>query len=679
MKNEKEILEYYKKSGRVSLVKKGEMFDFLKEYFIPDLKKSLSKDELEDLFLENLNLDTLGIYAKNLDSFGLAQKDVADFLMCRTKTISNLLEPKAFIPFRGHYGHYLIYNVYDVLAFANSKDYKEIYESESEKYQKAKDRKEKREREAYEEMIRLQKEQEEKQKKRQEEKIEFQNKILDKLPDSFIDLYPKARSVVRKFIIHIGPTNSGKTYEALQCFRKANKGIYLAPLRLLASEVYFDTNEQGIPCHLITGEEAIMTPNATHQASTIEMVSINEEYDVAVIDEAQLLSDKQRGGAWTRAILGVCAKEIHICASPDALHVLKELITRCGDQFEIVNCERKTKLIWENKKFSFPEDVKPFDAYIVFSKRAVLYCAAELEKNGIEASVIYGGLPYRVRQSEMERFINGETQVVVSTDAIGMGLNLPIRRVVFLETSKFDGERRRFLNKREVQQIAGRAGRFGVFDEGFVNSEYSNKEMRKRFNTFIPEFNKVYLNFPETLIHIEGKLSQILRQWNNMNVDEFFIHFKMDLNMCLFVESLTDDKVLNYKFLTIPFDSKNSDLWNLWKHLVRLELNKNKIDIDKEIKTLFPNVSKMNNTLDELEHNYKIYDLLYAFMYKFEHTTYLKETMENRDTISNQIIKILKEEALPIRKCSVCKKPLPWNYPYGMCNSCYINSRYDFY
>lgn len=43
MKNEKEILEYYKKSGRVSLVKKGEMFEFLKEYFISDLKKNYRK------------------------------------------------------------------------------------------------------------------------------------------------------------------------------------------------------------------------------------------------------------------------------------------------------------------------------------------------------------------------------------------------------------------------------------------------------------------------------------------------------------------------------------------------------------------------------------------------------------------------------------------------------------
>ena len=87
----------------------------------------------------------------------------------------------------------------------------------------------------------------------------------------------------------------------------------------------------------------------------------------------------------------------------------------------------------------FPDIVKPGDALIVFSKRSVINVAAELQGKGIECSMIYGALPYETRKAETERFLNGETKVVVATDAIGMGLNLPIKRVVFLETEKYDG------------------------------------------------------------------------------------------------------------------------------------------------------------------------------------------------------------------------------------------------
>ena len=58
--------------------------------------------------------------------------------------------------------------------------------------------------------------------------------------------------------------------------------------------------------------------------------------------------------------------------------------------------------------------------------------------------------------------------VVVSTDAIGMGLNLPIKRIVFLENEKFDGIRKSRLTSQEVKQIAGRAGRKGIYNVGKV-------------------------------------------------------------------------------------------------------------------------------------------------------------------------------------------------------------------
>ena len=85
----------------------------------------------------------------------------------------------------------------------------------------------------------------------------------------------------------------------------------------------------------------------------------------------------------------------------------------------------------------------------------MLSVAEDLRAHGKEPAIIYGALPYSTRRRQMEGFLEGRMQYVVSTDAIGMGLNLPIRRVIFLDTRKFDGVERRDLKPAEIQQIAG--------------------------------------------------------------------------------------------------------------------------------------------------------------------------------------------------------------------------------
>ena len=119
--------------------------------------------------------------------------------------------------------------------------------------------------------------------------------------------FPSARSVQREIHLHVGPTNSGKTYSALQKLSTAKKGIYLAPLRLLAHEVFSRFNAAGTPCNLLTGEmQRIVSAEASLWAATVEMCPLNKEWDIAVIDECQLIGDTYRGSAWTAALLGVC-------------------------------------------------------------------------------------------------------------------------------------------------------------------------------------------------------------------------------------------------------------------------------------------------------------------------------------------------------------------------------------
>lgn len=147
--------------------------------------------------------------------------------------------------------------------------------------------------------------------------------------------YPDARTLKRKVIMHIGPTNSGKTYTALQNLAAAPTGIYCGPLRLLAHEVYERMNKNGVPFNLLTGENKLMSQDVNRWSCTIEMAFINQPFDVGVIDEIQMIADEQRGWAWTQAFLGLQARELHLCGEPSAVDLIQKLCSYTGDELEV--------------------------------------------------------------------------------------------------------------------------------------------------------------------------------------------------------------------------------------------------------------------------------------------------------------------------------------------------------
>ena len=250
--------------------------------------------------------------------------------------------------------------------------------------------------------------------------------------------YTQALAMERRFILHIGGTNSGKTYESVERLKKAKCGVYAGPLRLLALEIYDKLLAAEVPCSMITGEEQHIGQDSRVAACTAEMVDLDLEYDVAVIDEAQMISDPFRGHAWSRLVMGIKAKEVHICMAPEAENIIRRILKRCHAKYDIVRHERNTELVFEDKPFDIDNDLTKGDALILFSKKMVLDVAARLELQGVKASVIYGNLPPQIRRKQFEMFLNGENDVVVATDAIGLGVNLPIRRIVFMEHVKFD-------------------------------------------------------------------------------------------------------------------------------------------------------------------------------------------------------------------------------------------------
>ncbi len=283
-------------------------------------------------------------------------------------------------------------------------------------------------------------------------------------PDSF----DAARKMGRKVILYLGPPNSGKTHAAFERLAQALDGAYLAPLRLLALEGRDRLVARGVPCSLLTGEESVPAAQARVVSSTIEMVNTRSEIDVAVIDEAQMLFDDSRGWAWTQAIVGVPARELIIIASAYAAPAIERLLALCGERAEVRVFPRKQQV----QLMPAPVPMTHLlagDAVVAFSRRDVLMLRDQIAQAGHTVSVIYGALPPEVRRREAERFAVGAADVIVATDAIGMGLNLPIRRVLFSTLTKFDGVGDRELSVSEVHQIAGRAGRYGLHDEGFVS------------------------------------------------------------------------------------------------------------------------------------------------------------------------------------------------------------------
>ena len=485
--------------------------------------------------------------------------------------------------------------------------------------------------------------------------------------------FPKAREMDRHFILHIGPTNSGKTYHALERLRDASSGVYLGPLRLLALEVYERMKEYGTPCTMLTGQECIEESDSRITASTIEMLDIDKEYEIAVVDEVQMVADELRGHSWTRAILGVRAKEIHLCMSPAAEEVVKHLIELGNGTYEVCRYERKTPLELEEKPITFPDDVQDGDALIVFSKKAVLNVAGRLESQGIAASVIYGSLPPEIRRRQMHLFNSGKTKVVVSTDAIGMGLNLPVRRIVFMEIEKYDGNTTRALDISEIKQIAGRAGRYGLYESGHVTAmdEQKLRFLKRQWNNEEQPIERVSLGFPQVLLTMDAPLDVVLQLWHDAKPSEPFVKINVDDMLFLYREAYKmrsyiadfDDKYVLYRMITCPIDIKNPEVVRLWGEYC--------MNYTADISLEQPRPFSRYQGLQKYESYYKKLDLYYQMSMRLGKLIDSEWLDSEREKTQDTIMQLLtKDKHEYILRCKYCGRILPVDSPFRVCSAC---------
>lgn len=262
---------------------------------------------------------------------------------------------------------------------------------------------------------------------------------------------------------HVGPTNSGKTHHALEALSSARSGVYCGPLRLLAFEIHDRLNTGSVPCTLRTGQEVIEVEGADHVSCTVEMTALQTTVEVGVLDEIQMISHPERGWAWSRVLLGLPAEHLHVCGSGDALPLIRSLVAACGDELVEHEYERLTPLKVSPSLDGDLSRVRRGDCVVAFSRREIFGLKQQVEAaSGLRCGVVYGSLPPETRREQAKLF-NDPTkaeEVLVASDAVGMGLNLNIQRVIFASLSKFDGESVRPLEPTEVKQIAGRAGRY---------------------------------------------------------------------------------------------------------------------------------------------------------------------------------------------------------------------------
>ncbi|GAA0314732.1 hypothetical protein GCM10008967_01540 [Bacillus carboniphilus] len=508
--------------------------------------------------------------------------------------------------------------------------------------------------------------------RREEELAEIKRKQEEEkrmLEDIFSREYSPSVGKKIHYILHVGETNTGKTHHALERMKAAKTGLYLAPLRLLALEIYDKLNNEGVPCSLKTGEEEKINPKASHISCTVEMFHEKDYYDVVVIDEAQMIADKDRGFSWYKAITQANAKEVHIVGSFNMKEMVLGLI---GDaEIDIHEYTRDIPLEVEPNEFSL-KHTKKGDALVCFSRRRVLETASDLQKRGKSVSMIYGSMPPETRKKQIQRFINGETSVVVSTDAIGMGVNLPIRRIVFLENEKFDGTRRRRLTSQEVKQIAGRAGRKGIYEVGKVAFTHDIKKMSQLLHQVDEPLQSFTIAPTSSIFERFQKYSRDLglffELWEKFKGPKGTRKASLDEERELY-ETIRGTMIEArfslmdlYGFLHLPFSPKDPGLKDQWVEKM--------VAIVERQPLPEPRISK--DSLEQLELSYKSIGLHLLFLYRLEQRTEALYWERIREEISDDIHEVLKKDIkADTKKCKKCGRRLPHDFKFPTCNSCH--------
>jgi ATP-dependent RNA helicase SUPV3L1/SUV3 len=435
-----------------------------------------------------------------------------------------------------------------------------------------------------------------------------------------------ASRMPRRFIALLGPTNSGKTHQAMEALIKANTGVYLAPLRLLALENYerlanARPHGKALKVNLITGEERRITEGATHVASTVEMLDPRTRVDVAVIDEIQMLADRDRGAAWTAAVCGAPASTVYLVGALEARRAVEALAERLECPIEIHTLKRKAPLSMEASPVKKIRNLRSGDAVIAFSRRDVLMWRDMIAEQGFSVATIYGNLSPEVRQAQAARFRDRTADIVVGTDAIAMGLNLPIERVVMTTCVKFNGIEEEEVPVALAKQIAGRAGRFGVHEEGFVAGydDDTHQVMRALLKEKAPPVAPTGFAVAPSIEQLhrisavtgEQSLTRLFKRFvHNIDVPDGFFYPRIteeQIERAQWLDTLPLSIAEKYTLSLVPISSRIPALHQVWESWSRSLARKKAVHLHVDPHELF------HRNLQEVEDTCRMYSA-YAWL-----------------------------------------------------------------
>jgi ATP-dependent RNA helicase SUPV3L1/SUV3 len=503
---------------------------------------------------------------------------------------------------------------------------------------------------------------------------------------SYAEQFPLARAIKREFILYVGPTNSGKTYHALNHLAEAESGAYLAPLRLLALEGQEELEKRGRPTSFLTGEERDLKEDTNFISSTIEMFDLRREIEVAVIDEVQLLSDLDRGWAWSAAIIGAPAKKVVMTGSPEIVQLIKAIANYLQEPLTIKHLERFSPLHTRRVPDRL-DSLEPGSAIICFSRKDCLGIKQMIEAKH-RVSVIYGNLSPQVRREEARRFRSGESEIIVATDAIALGLNLPIQQVIFYTINKWNGHREVTLSPKEIRQIGGRAGRYGKATEGFVGA-LSRKDLKLVHSALSQEAPAppVRVQVRPSLFHINAlhqhlgvkKLATLLEIFQRRMRFDDPILVTANLFDMMTIAAIVDEFALTleekFTFACAPFDAKNENMLKALRRWLKLFTAKQEIHVERVIPIQWTTTTAEDQ--DDLylaEVEVKLLTAYTWLSYRFPNEfTEIEACEVQRRLINDFIERTLRKTGLA-RRCSSCRGPLPPLHPFSICDKCHQQS-----
>jgi len=357
------------------------------------------------------------------------------------------------------------------------------------------------------------------------------DKILDLFlgwaADAGFDLYPAQEEALLELmsgrhVVLSTPTGSGKSLVALGLHFKGlcegRTSFYTSPIKALASEKFFSLCEVLGPENvgMKTGDASI-NPDATVVCCTAEVLANmalrqGEGLDVpyVVMDEFHYYADRDRGWAWQVPLITLPSTRFLLMSATlgDVTPITRHIEKRSGVEVaHVTSVERPVPLEFSYRETPLHETVGDLVAddqapiYIVnFTRNDCAELAQGLTSMGLTSrrqrdaireaisgtkfdtpygrefkrflgfgiGVHHAGLLPRYRLQVEQLAQKGMLKVVSGTDTLGVGVNIPIRTVLFTKLAKFDGQKVGHLKVRDFQQIAGRAGRKGFDDQGWV-------------------------------------------------------------------------------------------------------------------------------------------------------------------------------------------------------------------